>query len=289
MKPIRRLFTRKKARAGKRVKVIKAPQPDHGLHILVVPKDSTPVQKVKSGADTVAKVILDSPFPTSNEPTPGQGPKAGVDIVAIHGLNGHYLTTWTDEKSGVNWLADILPNVAPASRIMSFSYNSVLQFSKSASDVFTFAHQLLEGILAERNTDEEKQRPIVFICHSLGGLVFKRAYLLADENPDYASLLKKMRGVMFFGTPHRGSSMASWATVAARLLAAASLGTSTNTQLAKDLGPDSEKLRCISEAFQYRALRDKLPIVSGYETNKLAFMGTLVGLLFSSGPVICRV
>jgi hypothetical protein len=169
---------------------------------------------------------------------------------------------------------------------MSFSYNSVLQFSKSASDVYTFAYQLLEGLLAERNTDEEKQRPIVFICHSLGGLVFKRAYLLADENTNYASLRKKMRGVMFFGTPHRGSPMAPWATVAARLLAAGSLGTSTNTQLAKDLEPNSEKLRFISDTFRYRALRDNLPIVSGYETNKLAFMGTLVGLLFSSVPVI---
>jgi hypothetical protein len=63
-----------------------------------------------------------------------------VDIVAIYGLNGHCLTTWTHEKSGINWLTDMLPMVVPASRVMSFSCNSVLQFSKSASDVTTFAH-----------------------------------------------------------------------------------------------------------------------------------------------------
>ncbi|KAK4182866.1 ankyrin repeat protein [Podospora australis] len=223
-------------------------EPDYGLHVLVP-----------------------SPRPASDTKNPT------VDIVAIHGLNGDYLTTWTDKNSGVNWLVDILPIcVAAYSRVMSFSYNSSLQFSKSAADVSTFAHQLLESLLAERKTKEERNRPVIFICHSLGGLVFKRAYLLADESQNYAGLRKKIKGVMFFGTPHRGSSVAGWATMAARVLAASSLRTSTNTRLSKDLEPGSEKLRYISESFRYRALRDRLQIVSCYETEKLGFMNTLV-------------
>ena len=108
----------------------------------------------------------------------GKPPQASesIDIVAIHGLNGHYLKTWTDEKTNVNWLKDI-PEIVPAARIMSFWYNSILQFSKSTSDIFTFGQQLLESLIAERNTTEEAERPIVFICHSLGGLVFKQVRL----------------------------------------------------------------------------------------------------------------
>lgn len=98
-----------------------------------------------------------------------------VDIVAVHGLNGHYLNTWTDEKSGVNWLTDIIPMFIKRARVMSFWYNSAVQFSKSTSDIPTFADQLLESLVSESQTLEETSRPIIFLCHSLGGLVFKQA------------------------------------------------------------------------------------------------------------------
>jgi hypothetical protein len=61
-----------------------------------------------------------------------------VDIVAIHGLNGHYVNTWTtalEDGSQVNWLRDLLPKEVPNARIMSFSYNSTVLFSKSTSDI----------------------------------------------------------------------------------------------------------------------------------------------------------
>lgn len=43
-----------------------------------------------------------------------------VDIVAIHGLNGHYEKTWTETlKDGtqVNWLRDLLPKKVGNARI----------------------------------------------------------------------------------------------------------------------------------------------------------------------------
>lgn len=104
-----------------------------------------------------------------------------VDIVAIHGLNGHYENTWTTKKGDgtqVNWLRDLLPKKIRNARIMSFSYNSRVQFSKSTSDIFVFADQLLEQLLAARNTPGEEARSIVFICHSLGGIVFKQVRLV---------------------------------------------------------------------------------------------------------------
>lgn len=100
-----------------------------------------------------------------------------VDIVAIHGLNGDYADTWTatpDAGSQVNWLRDLLPNEVSNARIMSFSYNSAVQFSKSTSDVFTFADQLLEQLYNARFDGRQQSRRLVFICHSLGGIVFKQ-------------------------------------------------------------------------------------------------------------------
>lgn len=97
-----------------------------------------------------------------------------IDIVAVHGLNGHYEKTWTNETSQFNWLKDGIPKVIPLARVMSFSYNSSVQFSKSTSDLFVFADQLLESLSAERTTVAEQDRQIIFICHSLGGLVVKQ-------------------------------------------------------------------------------------------------------------------
>jgi hypothetical protein len=47
----------------------------------------------------------------------------------------------------VNWLKDFLPKKIPYARILSYGYNSSVQFSKSAAGISTFAEQLLEDIL----------------------------------------------------------------------------------------------------------------------------------------------
>jgi predicted alpha/beta-fold hydrolase len=104
-----------------------------------------------------------------------------VDFVALHGLNGHYRKTWTatsaDNGTQVNWLKDLLPAVIPNARVMSFGYNSVVQFSKGTAGIADFAEQLLEGLMARRTSPAEKRRPVIFICHSLGGIVFKQVGL----------------------------------------------------------------------------------------------------------------
>ncbi|KAM7210098.1 ankyrin repeat protein [Rhypophila decipiens] len=200
-----------------------------------------------------------------------------IDIIAIHGLNGHYLNTWTNPKTGFNWLKEVIPGVAATARVMSFSYNSMLPFSKSTSGIRVFAQQLLECISAERTTDVEQERAIIVICHSLGGLVFKQAFLRAHENQNYELLADRFSGVFFFGTPHTGSSMASWASIMARLLKTAALGTSTNTLLSMELSPKSDVLDHISESFKERCnTRDKFRVISFYETCKMDYLNSLV-------------
>lgn len=111
------------------------------------------------------------------EPQDDNDPDA-IDVVALHGLNGHWEKTWQSDKStskggGAMWLRDFLPQQIPHARIMSFGYDSVLLFSKSTSDVGTFAEQLLESLVSRRMNVPET-RPIIFICHSLGGIVVKK-------------------------------------------------------------------------------------------------------------------
>ena len=59
-------------------------------------------------------------------------------------------------------------------RVMSFGYNSDTFFSKSITDIKDTAASLLNRLNDERQSKEEKERPIIFISHSLGGIVVKK-------------------------------------------------------------------------------------------------------------------
>ncbi|MCZ8547815.1 alpha/beta hydrolase [Mesorhizobium qingshengii] len=55
------------------------------------------------------------------------------------------------------------------------------------------------------------KRPIVFVCHSLGGLLVKQILRTAKDSTDIAwqNIAESCAGVLFLATPHSGSSLAN--------------------------------------------------------------------------------
>ncbi|KAL6236379.1 hypothetical protein BDW75DRAFT_239330 [Aspergillus navahoensis] len=138
---------------------------------------------------------------------PGKSPK--IDIVAIHGLNPknkerHAERTW--ESDGKIWLRDFIPNELPQARIMLFGYNSNVSIQSSSAGVREQAQNLLSRLWLERQ--DCVTRPIIFIAHSLGGIVVKEALVQAKLGHTYQSIRIATYGIAFFGTPHRGSHLA---------------------------------------------------------------------------------
>lgn len=86
-----------------------------------------------------------------------------VDIIAVHGLNGHRERTWTHvdkaTKSRVLWLRDLLPKEVPGARIYTYGYNANL-ISSSITGVADFARDLLDALVAVRSTDEVSYDPL---------------------------------------------------------------------------------------------------------------------------------
>ncbi|KAL6796306.1 hypothetical protein GGI42DRAFT_345133 [Trichoderma sp. SZMC 28013] len=220
---------------------------------------------------------------TASNPTPDPEPESSyglkelvaqphdnaeaVDIIAIHGLNGTREGTWTDRDTKINWLChkDFLPKIIPNARVLSFGYNSKSYFNSGNPGVNDFASELLASISTSRKTPEEKQRPIVFVCHSLGGLVFKKAIIKGHEwDRFYGSLTQKICGVVFFATPHKGSKLATWNTIGTRITQAVTLGFASSPSFVEGLVVDSKMLKQISESFVPRAGAYK--IRSFYET-----------------------
>jgi len=77
--------------------------------------------------------------------TGDEGTQYQVDIVAIHGLNGHPRNTWTHSDKTL-WLRDILPHDLPGAAIFTYGYPSELFFSKSIADVEDFSLRLLNDL-----------------------------------------------------------------------------------------------------------------------------------------------
>jgi hypothetical protein len=138
----------------------------------------------------------------------------------VHGLNGNAFDTWT-ANNGTMWLRDLLPvdDVFKKSRVMTFGYNSMLIDSRRVNDCLQdYADELLATIADQRNSAVEKARPLILVCHSLGGLVARQAMVrlkvVRNKFPDW-----KLRqcGILFLSTPHSGSAQADWSNMSIML------------------------------------------------------------------------
>ncbi|KAJ2990949.1 hypothetical protein NUW58_g2706 [Xylaria curta] len=142
-------------------------------------------------------------------------PEPHLDICAVHGLNGNAFDTFAWEGRQM-WLKDFLP-LQPQfkqSRIMTYGYSSLLTDNVNTSGVAEWASGLLREISSARVSparEKERSRPIVFVCHSLGGLVVREAMVeLSREAQLYDGLDPKCCGLLFLATPHSGSLSAIW-------------------------------------------------------------------------------
>ena len=107
---------------------------------------------------------------------PVDGRRIEIDIVAVHGLMGNPYTTWTKgrDPNGKPWISEFLPSQLPHARVFSYGYDSQFVRSSSVAGIPEFAMNLLAWLKLRRSTESERQRPLLFICHSLGGIIVKK-------------------------------------------------------------------------------------------------------------------
>jgi len=76
-------------------------------------------------------------------------------------------------RSRTFWPADLLPRECPEARILTWGYDSkiIQSLTRSTSKTGIFAHG--KNLLWELTRSRELSRPIVFVAHSLGGIVVK--------------------------------------------------------------------------------------------------------------------
>ena len=113
----------------------------------------------------------------------------------------------------VFWPRDFLPKAFPQARIVTWGYDvqiEDLSAATSKASIFHHSENLLSDLVMLRKSDAAKLKPLIFIAHSLGGIVVKDALSLSgNERTVINAVLPATIGVMFLGTPHHGSRAAS--------------------------------------------------------------------------------
>ncbi|PPR94378.1 hypothetical protein GOBAR_AA26291 [Gossypium barbadense] len=198
-------------------------------------KDQSSVQKDKSSSNEVGSTNSDSTavtqvsdvsdssksFNVSNNDADSEIPQ--MDIVFVHGLRGGPYKTWriAEDKSstksglvekideeagklGTFWPGEWLSADFPQARLFSLKYKTNLtQWSGASLPLQEVSSMLLKKLVAAGIGS----RPVVFVTHSLGGLVVKQMLFKAKaENMD--DLVNNTVGVVFYSCPHFGSKLA---------------------------------------------------------------------------------
>lgn len=139
-----------------------------------------------------------------------------LSVIAVHGLDEDALDTWTAPNSCC-WLRDLLSFDIPV-RVLAFAYEDTPKSifgSGTAEKIQRHAQTLLQDLWSQRDTNERRQRPIIFICHGLGGIIVKKALILSSNFVSHRlahlhSIFSTTASIIFMGTPHMGIAKDKW-------------------------------------------------------------------------------
>jgi hypothetical protein len=140
--------------------------------------------------DTAAYSVLEHFYPEDRTA------RARADIVLVAGLGGHHVKSW-EAADGCAWPWHLLPSKVPDIRVRSFRYTTTITGTTSAAGIRDHAKDLLNKLADDREDGDTAalKRPIVFIGHSLGGMIIKRAIRAAYDNPRFRFLWEASRGI----------------------------------------------------------------------------------------------
>lgn len=190
-----------------------------------------------------------------------------LDLVFVHGLGGGSRKTWSRTSRPEDyWPAEWLPKDPAFARVRIFSYGYDSNWTKGNDNCLNIQH-IGKSFLTELATSpylEGSNTRLIFVGHSMGGLVIKKTYMLARQDRLYKSLADRIRAIFFLGTPHRGSD-------SARLLKNVLQVASSAPAYVAELVRGSGSLQAINDSF--RQFSDDLELWSFYETQKLSAKG----------------
>ncbi len=141
---------------------------------------------------------------------------ADLDVIFVHGLGGDHESTWRRRKQAacwLEWLHEDMANIA----VWSLGYPAAATEWISGAKGMALP-QRASGLIERMLDNGIGSRGLVFVCHSLGGLVVKQVLRHCSEEREegWGAIAHSTRGVAFLATPHTGAPLANIAVPAQR-------------------------------------------------------------------------
>ncbi len=145
-----------------------------------------------------------------------------ADVVFIHGLGGDPFETWrfgdADNTSWPHWLGAEFEDVGVWSLGYAASPTKWLRFRNVISRLSRDAGYSMalpdraRQVLDLMGQQSLGQRPLLLICHSLGGLLAKQTLRTSNDAGESktGNIARQTRAVLFVATPHSGAAIASF-------------------------------------------------------------------------------
>ncbi|MFY9478143.1 MAG: AAA family ATPase [Aquabacterium sp.] len=132
-----------------------------------------------------------------------------LHVIFVHGLGGDPRSTWMHNPKDHATLWPTWIGKEVECSVWLAGYGAALSgWTDAAMHLADLGEALFAALQVEQGLQD---RRIVLVGHSLGGLVIKsgmtQAQMLGD--PQRLSLLERVAAVVFVGTPHQGSSLAT--------------------------------------------------------------------------------
>ncbi|KOS17214.1 Protein SERAC1 [Escovopsis weberi] len=225
--------------------------------------------------------------------------ETSVDVVTVPCPGGHALKSWNRDglvgryfgapsmrdaevseadRQGPSWVRQGIRREADRARILLYEHPEMVQ----GTTLNKLAMALLES-LRKLRADEGQERPLIFISHSVGGLVVKMALVKASRDPKYESMMRECYGVAFFGTPHQGSSYFSKSSLASSIQSMLQLSAPMPQSLTCELRMGNSLLLHIDEDF--KTVSDDLHVWTFYETIDSRLSGSASGDVYFTAPL----
>ncbi|MDJ0726286.1 MAG: hypothetical protein QNJ38_14325 [Prochloraceae cyanobacterium] len=202
------------------------------------------------------------------------------DVIFVHGLGGNAKGTWhlqekQDDDFWPFWLGEDLQKEGQEVNIWSLKYQvEPFRWKGNTMPLFDRANNCLDVL----DSYEIGDRPIVFITHSLGGLLVKQMLCNALQfgTDEWKLILKQTKGIVFLSTPHSGSDLATWIDYIGKIL-----GSSVSV---KELQANDSRLRDLNLTYRNNSQLKNIPIKVYCENQKT--LGILVVNKTSADPGI---
>ncbi len=145
-----------------------------------------------------------------------------INVVFVHGLGGGAYSTWdSGDASELDYWPATLARDYPSCCVWTLHYTArALEwnpFSRSRTiDLLDKSEWFLDQLVRRK----VGAKPIVFVTHSLGGVLVKQALQFSESfgPAEWRSIWERTQTVVFLATPHVGSRIADFALALARVL-----------------------------------------------------------------------